>query len=186
WDEVDKILQSVLERAPGERGAYLDEACAGDEQLRARVESVLAAHEQAGSLMKEPAFEAAGVFAPDADGLKAGARVGHYEILGPLGAGGMGVVYAARDARLGRKVALKLLPSYFSRDEDRLRRFEQEAQAASALSHPNILTIYDTGTHDGSPYVVSELLEGETLRDRLADGALPQRKAIDYALQIAR
>jgi serine/threonine protein kinase/Tol biopolymer transport system component len=190
WNEVDEILQSVLERAPAERGAYLDEACAGDEQLRERVESVLASHEQAGSLMEEAAFEAAGVFAPDADGLKAGERVGHYEILGPLGAGGMGVVYgvvyAARDPRLGRRVALKLLPTFFSRDEDRLRRFEQEAQAASALSHPNILSIYDIGTHDGSPYVVSELLEGETLRDRLAGGALTQRKAVDYALQIAR
>jgi serine/threonine protein kinase/Tol biopolymer transport system component len=186
WDEIDKVLQSVLERAPEERDAYLDAACAGDEELRERVESVLASHEQAGSLMKEPAFESAGVFAPDADGLKTGERVGHYEILGPLGAGGMGVVYAARDARLGRKVALKLLPTLFSRDEDRLHRFEQEARAASALSHPNILSIYDTGTHNGSPYVVSELLEGETLRDRLASGALPQRKAIDYALQITR
>jgi|GEM_PF-281928 len=187
WDEIDKVLQSVLERAPEERGAYLDEACAGDEQLRERVESVLASHEQAGSWIEEPAFDSARAFAPNADGLKTGERVGHYEILGPLGAGGMGVVYAARDTRLGRKVALKLLPTFFSRDEDRLRRFEQEAQAASALSHPNILSIYDTGTHDGSPYVVSELLEGETLRDRLAGGAaLPQRKAIDYALQIAR
>jgi Tol biopolymer transport system component len=186
WDEVDKVLQSVLERAPEERGAYLDEACAGDESLRERVESVLASHEQAGSLMKEPAFESAGVFAPDADGLKAGERVGHYEILGALGAGGMGVVYSARDTRLGRKVALKLLPTYFSHDEDRLRRFEQEARAASALSHPNILSIYDIGAHEGSPYVVSELLEGETLRDRLGGGALPQRKATDYALQLAR
>jgi len=186
WNEIDEILQSVLERVPEERGVYLDEACAGDESLRERVESVLASHEEAGRLMKEPAFKAAGVFAPDADGLKAGERVGHYEILGPLGAGGMGVVYSARDTRLGRKVALKLLPTYFSQDQDRLRRFEQEAQAASALSHPNILSIYDIGAHNGSPYVVSELLEGLTLRDRLAGGALPQRKAIDYALQIAR
>ena len=186
WDEIDKVLQSVLERAPAERAAYLDEACAGDEQLREQVESVLASHEQAGSLMNEPAFDAVEGFAPDSDGLKAGERVSHYEIMGPLGAGGMGVVYVARDARLGRRVALKLLPSKFSQHEDRLHRFEQEAQAASALSHPNILSIYDIGTHDGSPFVVSELLEGETLRDRLASGALAQRKAIDYALQIAR
>jgi len=114
-----------------------------------------------------------------------GARLGPYEILSPLGAGGMGEVYRARDTRLGRDVAVKVLPASFSSDRDRLHRFEQEACAAGALNHPNILSIHDIGTHDGAPYVVSELLEGETLRKRLSGTTLPQRRAIDYALQLA-
>ena len=118
--------------------------------------------------------------------LSTGFRLGPYEILSPLGAGGMGEVYRARDSRLGRDVAVKVLPAEFSADEERLRRFEQESRAAGTLNHPNILTIFDVGEHDRSPYVVSELLEGETLRQRLAGAALPQRKAVDYALQIAR
>src|SRR2546425_8908575 len=118
--------------------------------------------------------------------LVASTRLGPYEILAPLGAGGMGEVYRARDTRLGRDVAVKVLPSSFSDDEQRLHRFEQEACAAGALNHPNILAIHDVGKHDGSPYVVSELLEGETLRERMAGAALPQRKAIDYSLQVAR
>src|SRR5216117_3858632 len=115
-----------------------------------------------------------------------GVRLGPYEILSAIGAGGMGEVYRARDTKLGRDVAIKVLPAAFSEDSERLRRFEQEAQAAGALNHPNILSIYHIGTHDGAPYIVSELLEGETLRERMAGGALPQRKAIDCALQIAR
>src|SRR6266704_3337067 len=117
--------------------------------------------------------------------LAAGTKLGPYEIIAPLGAGGMGEVYRARDTRLGRDVAVKVLPSSFSADADRLRRFEQEACAAGALNHPNILIVHDIGTHDGSPYVVSELLEGETLRQRISGATLPQRKVIDYALQIA-
>src|SRR3989441_5589397 len=117
--------------------------------------------------------------------LVASTKLGPYEITAPLGAGGMGEVYRARDTRLGRDVAVKVLPSSFSADADRLRRFEQEACAAGALNHPNILIVHDIGTHDGSPYVVSELLEGETLRGRMGGAAQPQRKAIDYALQIA-
>src|SRR5206468_537387 len=102
-----------------------------------------------------------------------------------LGASGMGEVYRARDARLGRDVAVKVLPSTLSTDADRLRRFEQEARAAGVLNHPNILAIYDVGTHDGSPYVVSELLEGETLRNRLG-GTSSSRKSVEYAIQIAQ
>ncbi len=117
--------------------------------------------------------------------LAAGSRLGPYEILTPLGAGGMGEVYRARDPRLGREVAVKVLPDAVSADPDRLRRFEQEARAASALNHPNILTVFDTGAQDGVAYLVTELLEGETLRERLA-GALPVRKAVEIAIQIAR
>jgi serine/threonine protein kinase/tetratricopeptide (TPR) repeat protein len=117
--------------------------------------------------------------------LLVGSKLGPYEIVAPLGAGGMGEVYRARDSRLGREVAIKVLPASFSNDPDRLRRFEQEARAAGILNHPNITAVYDVGTVGDAPYVVSELLEGETLRSRLAGGPLAPRRAIDFALQIA-
>jgi Tol biopolymer transport system component len=117
--------------------------------------------------------------------LVAGSKVGPYEILGPLGAGGMGEVYRARDSRLGRDVAVKILPDSFARDPERLHRFEQEARAVAALNHPNILAVFDVGQHNGSPFLVSELLEGESLRELLESSALPQRKAIEYGVQIA-
>src|SRR5450759_2649666 len=117
--------------------------------------------------------------------ITAGTRLGPYEVLAPIGAGGMGEVYRARDSRLAREVAIKVLPASFSNDSDRLRRFEQEAKAAGLLNHPNITAVYDIGSHEGAPYVVSELLEGETLRAALAGGRLSPRKAIDYALQMA-
>jgi eukaryotic-like serine/threonine-protein kinase len=117
--------------------------------------------------------------------LATGTRLGPYEVVAPIGAGGMGEVYRARDTRLGREVAVKVLPSSFSDNAERLHRFQQEACAAGALNHPNILSIHDVGAHDGAPYVVSELLEGETLRERLGGAPLPQRKAVEYALQIA-
>lgn len=113
-------------------------------------------------------------------------RIGPYEVVGPIGAGGMGEVYRARDTRLGRDVAIKILPPNFADDPDRQRRFEQEARAAASLNHPNIIAIYDVGAHNGSPYIVSELLEGATLGERLRSGALPLRKAIDYGGQILR
>src|SRR5262245_61980021 len=146
-------------------------------------------------------------------GLSPGSHLGPYEILNPIGAGGMGEVYRARDARLGRDVAIKVLPASISTDPDRLRRFEQEARAAAALNHPNILAVFDIGSHEASLYVVSELLEGETLRERLSQSSaasrmsaggmsqpslpaissaaathtgLAVRKAVDYAIQIAR
>src|SRR5689334_22827090 len=118
--------------------------------------------------------------------LAPGARLGPYEIVSFLGAGGMGEVYRATDSRLGRDVAIKVLPSSFSADADRLQRFEQEARAAAALNHPNILAVHDIGTDRDAPFIVSELLEGQTLRDRLATGALPVRKAVAYAVAIAR
>src|SRR5271155_1205781 len=117
--------------------------------------------------------------------LTSGAKLGPYEIVSPLGAGGMGEVYRARDIRLGRDVAIKVLPQALSLDADRLRRFEQEALATAALNHPNILAVFDIGASEGSPYVVSELLEGETLRERLRGGPIPVRKALDCALQFA-
>src|SRR5262249_15806536 len=117
--------------------------------------------------------------------IQSGSRLGSYEILSAIGAGGMGEVYQAHDVRLMRDVAIKVLPERFSKDADRLRRFEQEARAAGILNHPNVLAIYDVGTHDGTPYVVSELLEGETLREALNRGPIALRKTLDYAAQIA-
>jgi len=117
--------------------------------------------------------------------LAAGARLGPYEIVAPIGAGGMGEVFRARDTRLGRDVALKILPASVASLPDRLRRFAQEAQAAAALSHPNVLAVYDVHIEGDPPYVVSELLEGETLREALARGPLPARRAVDIATQIA-
>jgi serine/threonine protein kinase len=117
--------------------------------------------------------------------LTSGFKLGPYEILSPLGAGGMGEVYRARDTRLGRDVAIKVLSASFASDPERLRRFEQEARAVAALNHPNVLAIHDIGTHDGAPFLVTELLQGETLRERLAEGPMPVRKAIDIAVQAA-
>src|SRR6266702_8100343 len=118
--------------------------------------------------------------------LKPNTRLGRYELRSLLGAGGMGEVYRAHDPTLSRDVAIKVLPSACSADPERLLRFEREARAAGALNHPNIHSIYDVQTHDGAPYIVSELLEGETLRVLLSAGRVPQRKALDYARQIAR
>src|ERR1700693_533323 len=117
--------------------------------------------------------------------LTSGTKLGPYEIQSPLGAGGMGEVWKARDPRLGRDVAIKVLPASYSQDADRPRRIEEVARAAGVLTHPNITAVYDIGTHEGAPYVVQELLEGETLRSALSGGKLSQRKAIDYSLQIA-
>src|SRR5262245_58793164 len=111
--------------------------------------------------------------------LPAGTRLGPYEILSPLGAGGMGEVYRARDERLKRDVAIKVLPASISTDPDRLRRFEHEAQAAGRLNHPNITAVHDIGSHEGAPYIVTELLEGETLRAKLSGGLLSARKAVE-------
>ncbi len=123
---------------------------------------------------------------PPAMSLTAGTKLGPYEVIGAVGAGGMGEVYRARDTRLGRDVAIKILPRSVSDDADRLRRFAQEARAAGALNHPNVLVVHDVGDHDRSPYVVCELLEGTTLREQLTGAPLPARRAIDYAIQIAR
>src|SRR5205085_6707658 len=137
--------------------------------------------------MGAPALkDAAALVTSEVPGTLVGKQLGHYQLISLIGAGGMGEVYAARDTRIGRKVAVKLLPAAVARDTDRLRRFEQEARAVGMLNHPNILTIHDVGTHEGAPYLVSELLEGETLRERLKRGALSLPKAVDIALQITR
>ena len=185
--QISQLYSEAAELAPAARAAYLTQACAGDENLRREVESLLAEEALVGDFMGAPALkDAAALVTTEAPGTLVGKQLGHYQLLSLIGAGGMGEVYAARDTRIGRKVAVKLLPAAVARDTDRLRRFEQEARAVGMLNHPNILTIHDVGTHEGAPYLVSELLEGETLRERLKRGALPLPKAVDIALQITR
>ncbi len=177
WAQANDVLQRAMQLSPEKRTAFLDSACASDPSLRPEVESLLSAADHARSSFLESR--------PDAE-LARGTRLGDYEIQSLLGAGGMGEVYRARDLRLRREVAIKVLPAFVSSDPERLRRFEQEAMAAAALNHPNILAVYQMGTHEGAPYLVSELLEGETFREQVKRGRIALRRAIDYAIQIAR
>ncbi|MEW5978373.1 MAG: protein kinase [Acidobacteriota bacterium] len=187
WLEIEQLCQAALKLEAGERVVFLKEACGEDEDLRREVERLLTHEETAEGFLEAPALEAAARgLAEDRNPSLLGQQLGSYQILAELGRGGMGVVYRARDLRLGREVAIKTLPSAFAADRDRLRRFEQEARAAGQLNHPNILTLYDVGTHQGCPYIVCEHLEGETLRERLNGKALPVSKAVEYALQMAR
>jgi serine/threonine protein kinase len=177
WAEVKEMLHRAMQLGPEERAAFLDGACAADDSLRLEVDSLLSADEHARSSFLQ---------SPPPTGLGKGVRIGDYEVQSLLGAGGMGEVYRARDLRLRREVAIKVLPSFVSFDPERLRRFEQEALATAALNHPNILAVYQMGTYEGAPYLVSELLEGETLREQLRRGRIALRRAIEYAVQMAR
>jgi len=178
WQQIRDVLEKALELAPGERSAFLNQACLSDSSLRQEVETLLASGPDVrSSFLQSSTLRVT---------LTSGTKLGDYEVELLLGSGGMGEVYRARDSRLEREVAIKVLPSFLSADSDRLRRFEQEARAAAALNHPNILAVFQMGTYEGAPYLVSELLEGETLREPIIRGRLPVRKAIDYAVQIAR
>jgi eukaryotic-like serine/threonine-protein kinase len=187
WEQIGQFYEAAKELEPAERPAFLDRACVGDEALRREVEALLAAEASIGDFIETSALkDAAALLNDEAPESMAGKQLGHYQLLSLVGAGGMGEVYAARDTRLGRKVAVKLLPSSVSRDADLLRRFEQEARAIGMLNHPNVLTMHDIGTYNGAPYIVSELLEGETLREQIKDSRVTTRKAIEFALQIIR
>ncbi len=202
WKQIERLYDAALKLDSGQRAAFLDQACADDEELHREVASLLASDEQAGSFLAAPAVEIAvkALAADPPPEVQSGAqsnppaprRIGAYQLLDPLGRGGMGEVHLAFDRRLGRKVAIKLLPIEFTSQPERVRRFEQEARAASALNHPNIITIHEIGEapkEDGNRrYIVTEYVEGETLRQRMTDS--PQRRialseAIDVASQIA-
>jgi serine/threonine protein kinase len=186
WQKVKEIFQAALDRPARERSVFLADACREDEALHREVESLLASHEKEGSFIDSPAHEAAAESILDEKTeLKPGQVVGAYEILSFITRGGMGEVYLARDTRLGRNVALKFLPSSFTKDHERLGRFEQEARAISALNHPNILTIHEVGEVDGRHFLATEYVDGQTLRQRLADRNLNVKEGLDIAIQIA-
>jgi serine/threonine protein kinase len=184
WQQLKQIFQSALERNPAERSAFLSHACAGDEALRSEVESLISSHGQAGDSMEAMAAEAATEMLAN-DRALVGKQIGHYQVLSNIGRGSMGEVFLAHDTKLGRKVALKLLRTEFTANEERLRRFQQEARAASALNHPNILTIHEIGQEDGTHFMATEFVEGETLRQRLQRTQMRLVDALEVAVQAA-
>jgi eukaryotic-like serine/threonine-protein kinase len=186
WHQIDQLFDEALGREPAKRKGFLEQACAGNEVLRREVEALLAAHEQAGHFLENPALAVTSQALEQQESQPlVGRRLGSYEILSLLGRGGMGEVYRARDTRLDRVVALKILPSEVAADPERLRRFVREAKAASALNHPNIATIYEIGESDGIRWIAMELVEGETLAERLNRGGLEVAVILDISIQAA-
>src|SRR6201988_3380323 len=184
WQQIKSLLEEALERDPSERDAFLDEACTGDSSLRAEVEALIDSHARSGDFIESPAYEVLADSLTQTD-LGSGTSICPYEIIRRLGAGGMGDIYLAEDTRLGRKVALKTLPEHFTKDADRVRRFQLEAKAASALSHPNIITIYEIGQVDQLHYIVFEFVDGQTLRQRMTTAPLTIAEALQVASSVA-
>ena len=186
WQRVNDLFQSTIERAPEEWAAFLKDACLGDEALCREVESLIASHERATYFIETPAFEAAPeLLTNDRPGRLVGEAIAHYRIESLIGVGGMGEVYLARDQRLGRKVALKLLPEHLAADETQLSRFKTEARTTSALNHPNILTVYEIDAEGNRQFIATEFIEGMTLRALLARGRMNVQDALEVAIQVA-
>jgi eukaryotic-like serine/threonine-protein kinase len=176
WQEVKEIFCAALEYPPEERRRFLDEACRGDARLRSEIESLLDSYGAADQFLETPAVGPPAVFESE------GRTLGRYEITRKIGTGGMGEVYLARDAALKRKVALKILPPLLMSGEERLARFNQEAELISALNHPNIITIYEIGAENGVCYIATEYIDGETLREKMQ----PRKLTVPEILEIAR
>jgi predicted ATPase/serine/threonine protein kinase len=197
WGQVEQIFHAALQVEESRRGELVRQSCAGDEDLRREVESLLAHHSESVSFIETPAFADAGASplrprssrslnpALNPKSGLADTVIGHYRILGKIGCGGMGVVYEAEDLKLGRHVALKFLPEELAEDPESLQRFRREARSASALNHPNICTVYEVDEANGRAFIAMELVEGKTLRELLVSGSLPMRKAIEIAAQVA-
>ena len=190
WQQLDQLFHSALRLEPDERTAFLVEACAGDESLRRQVEALLAAHEEAGSFIESPTLEvetrglAADQGTTEGE-LATGELISHYRIIALVGVGGMGQVYLAQDITLGRKIALKLLPCDFTRDVSRVRRFQQEARAASSLNHPNILTVYEIGAEDGRQFIATEFIDGQSLRQHMRRLEVQLSEVLEISIQVA-
>src|SRR5574341_604921 len=190
WEQVGQLYHAALELAPGDRTAFLHGACAGDDALQREVESLIAADEQAGGFIAAPALKDAMEMAPveivEQPSKMAGReRVGHYQIKSLLGAGGMGEVYLAQDTRLGRQVAIKLLPPEAAQSHTAKRRLLREARAAAALNHPNIVTIYSIEEADDSVFIVMEYVEGETLTAKIRGEKLEFARLLGAGAQVA-
>ena len=186
WQKAKEIFHAALDKPLAGRLDFVSNACDGDDDLRQQVESLLASSEKDGSFIDSPAYEAAATLITSQPAeLKKGLTVGAYEIVSFISRGGMGEVYLAHDRRLGRKVALKLLPASFTKNQERLRRFEQEARAASALNHPNIITIYEILKSESTHVIATEFVEGETLRQRLSRAPIGLADALTISIQVA-
>jgi len=185
YRRIGELYHAALELDRGERAAFLARECANDDELRGEVESLLASHEQASGFLASPALGVAAAMLAneEAEPLK-GRTIGRYRVLSLIGAGGMGRVYLAEDVELGRRVALKLLPEHFTHNQNQVQRFRQEARAASALNHPNILTVHEVGRVDNTEFIATEYVDGETLRDRLTQAPVNVREALDVAAQV--
>ncbi|MDX6306394.1 MAG: eukaryotic-like serine/threonine-protein kinase [Blastocatellia bacterium] len=186
WQQVEEVLQAALDCAPGDRAAFLNEVCAGDEELQTEASSLISAHDAAVDFIEQPAMsQDARVLLGDHKLKNTGREIGPYKIIDELGSGGMGEVYLAQDSRLNRLVALKVLPAYFVSDDTRLRRFQREARSASALNHPNILTIHEVGELDGIHFIATEFIDGQTIRELIAAGDLSILDVLDLVGQVA-
>lgn len=186
WAQIEPLYHEARALPADERAAFLAEACAGNQSMLWEIETLLAADAEAGSFIAHPAIHhEAGHLLAAAQTMQIGQRISHYQIVSQIGEGGMGQVWLAEDKNLGRQVAIKLLPAEFTGNADRLRRFEQEARAASALNHPNIVTVHEIGQVDGLHFLVTEFVKGRTLRQALADGPIPASQMLEIAEQIA-
>ena len=185
WQTVEEILQAALDCPAPQRVELLAQVCAGDAELQHETALLLEAHEAAGQFLEQSALELdADVLMRDGEYRSAGSRIGHYELVEHLGSGGMGEVYLARDQRLARLIALKILPNYFVSDAERLRRFQTEARAASALNHGNILTVYEVGESDATYFIATEYIDGQTLRELIADDSLTLGDTLEIVGQL--
>src|SRR5438552_5911799 len=183
---IEEIFLAALDQEPDQISAFLDTACDGDDGLRREVEALLASDQRAGRFIEKSAVGlATKVIENQQAASLIGETIGHYKISESIGTGGMGEVYLATDIVAGRKAALKLLPMRFTGDAERLKRFQQEAHAVVGLNHPNILTVYEIGEDHSIHYIASELIEGETLRDRQTRGPMQLNEAVDVAIQVA-
>src|ERR1043166_685240 len=185
YQQIDQVFQAALELDPEQRPAFLDQACSTDAAMRSEVESLLTSDHGGAGFIEDGAMDVATrLLARDEPALQPGEHIDRYKILSLLGSGGMGEVYLAYDEKLDRKIALKLLPDYLTTNQESLRRFQQEARAASALSHPNIITIHEIGEVDNRHFIAIEFVDGETLRQRLNGSSLSLAESLDIAIQI--
>ena len=183
--KIEEIYHAALEKSPSERDEFLKQTCGDDNELRREVESLLEFDEQAADFIETPPEDlAAALFEKGTNQNIIGKTLNHYRVLSPLGAGGMGEVYLAEDMKLGRKIALKLLPQQFSTDAERQKRFEQEARAVSALNHPNIITIYEIETAENVNFIATEFIDGQTLRERITEKSFSAEETVEIAIQI--